>query len=82
MIRYFITAEPKECFDYKGESLGFTEKRIVCKGSGYKRYRQDESNIAKGLQPVSFKFEKAAQKLADHTNELFDDNFKVEAREV
>lgn len=82
MERYFITAEPKECFDFKGKSLGFTNKRIVCKGKGYKRYRQDEDNIGKGLKPVSYKSEKMAQALADHTNELFGDNFVVEKREV
>lgn len=80
-MKLIITKDPVEVFNYKGLSLGMSEKIAVfyCPSIGRKRYYRDSiSSPQKGLKLLSFKTEKAAQKVCDITNEVSGGGFRVE----
>jgi len=80
---YIITLEPQKQFNVKGESLGISDKLAVfySPSIGRKRYyRQSISTPQKGLKLLTFRTEKAAQKVCDTTNEVSGSGWKIEQR--
>jgi hypothetical protein len=66
------------------KSLGFTEKRGVFYNPAIGRrrlYRQSIANPQKGLKMLLFDTDWQAQTVCDATNEMFNDNFKVEPKQ-
>lgn len=82
MSNYIITSEPKEEFNASGESLGMSSKLAVFYspliGGRQRYYRQVMSNPSKGLKLLTFKTEKAAQKVCDTTNNVSGGGWTVE----
>ncbi len=81
MPNYIITAQPREQFNFKGESLGLCEKLAVFYSPqiGRKRfYRQSFSNPEKGMKLLAFKTEKGANEVCHVANEVSGGGFKVE----
>jgi len=78
--KFYLFAPAKEHFDYRGISLGMGNDRKIYypKSVGkHRAYRSDANNPAKGLTLMTFSSKESAQKVADYTNENFNDNFEV-----
>lgn len=82
MKNYIVTSEPKEQFNVNGESLGMSDKSAVFYSPSIGRrryYRQSLTNPQKGLKLLTFKTEKAAQRVCDFTREVSGGCWNVES---
>lgn len=81
MKKYIITSEPIEQFDFKGKSLGFSEKSAIfyCSSVGRCRYYKNSLiSPNKGLKILSFKSKKYAMKICNIINEISYGDYNVE----
>lgn len=81
MAIYIVTAEPREQFNYLGESLGMSGKRALfyLPEIGKRRaYRNDMTKPQKGLKLFTFKDKSLAQIWCGTTNDRDGADWKVE----
>jgi len=80
-MEYIIKLEPKEQFDFKGVSLGLSEKLAVFYSTQIGRsryYRNSLENPQNGLKILSFKKKINAEKVAKEMKEVYNDIWEVE----
>lgn len=84
MEKFIVTQEEHETFNVYGESLGMLEKLALCYSPsiGKRRiYRSGFEKPGKGLKLLTFSTFEKAKEQADHTNDIYGSNFKVETIE-
>lgn len=80
-MKFIITSDAQEQFDFKGKSLGMSYKRGIfySNHTGKQRlYRQDIISPAPSMTLVEYKEKSLAEIDCNKINEAYGDNFKVE----